>query len=217
MPDPEEKTNPEEESTEKNTEEEADAESEEGKEESEGEEESKESEEEKEKVVSPEEIEVETRFGKEPESKEIKESEKAVEGEEIDPDDEKTIGKVVDKRLASISNQLKEVQRLRDETEVTSFLTTKPEYTKYRGVMLKYISHPAYSDVPIHNIAAIVAASDLQKLGAKKEREAQAKAKETQGSGSPARKPEGGKVNWQGATKEEFEQKRNEIMYGNRE
>jgi len=126
------------------------------------------------------------------------------EDDEIDPDDEKTIGKVVKKQLTGVTAQLEKVQRLTDEAEVTAFIQVKPEYGKYRGVILKYLAHPDYKNIPVHNIAAIVASKDLQKLGAQKEREAAQKAKDTQGGGSTARKA-GGKTDWHTASKEEFE------------
>jgi hypothetical protein len=131
--------------------------------------------------------------------------------DDVDPDDEKTIGKVVDKKLKAVSEQLKEVQHLRDEAEVTAFIQVKPEFGKYRGAMLKYLAHPSYKNIPVHSIAVIVAAKDLEKIGAEKEREAQRKAADTKDKGSTARQPLG-KVDWNNATRETVAEQRSKIF-----
>ena len=166
-----------------------------------------------EEEIDLEKVEVETRGGKKKEEAGGKGKGEDEEGEdeEIDPDDEKTIGKVVKKQLSGVTAQLEKVQKLTDEAEVTAFIQAKPEYGQYRGVILKYLAHPDYKNIPVHNIAAIVAAKDLQKIGAQKERKAAQKAKDTQGGGSTARKV-GGKIDWYTASKEDFERKKSEVL-----
>lgn len=161
---------------------------------------------ESEEEPNPDEIEPEVRGGP---KEEVPPEEE--EDDEIDPEDEKTIGKVVKKQLADVTSQLSEVQKLKDEAEVTAFIQSKPEYGKYRGVILKYLAHPTYKNIPVHNIAAMVAAKDLQKLGAQKEREAAQKVKETQGGGSTARKA-GGETDWSKVSKEEFEAQKAKVL-----
>ena len=131
------------------------------------------------------------------------------EGEEVDPEDEKAIGRIVEKKMEAVA---KDLGATKDQLEVDGFLRDKPEYSKYRGAMLKYMKHPAYKNIPAHNIAAMVAAKDQQSIGAKKEREAAAKAKETEGGGVSARKPSGGKVDWSKASKEDVEAQRNKVL-----
>lgn len=162
--------------------------------------EGKKEEEGQEEVIDPDKITIETRE---------KGEEKIEYGEDIDPDDAKTIGTIVEKQTASVKKQLQDTA---DRLEVDSFVAEKPEFSKYKPVILKYLQHPVYSKIPIKNIAAMVAADDLVKLGAKKEREAQAKADSTKGGGNTIRKPEGGQKDWSTASKEEFEAQKRAVL-----
>jgi hypothetical protein len=163
-----------------------------------------------EEPVKPEVIEPETRTTAQiKEDKKVKTEE---DEEEIDPDDEKTIGKVVERRMKPVTEALEQLQKVKDEQEVDSFIRSKPEYGKYRDVMIKYVQHPAYANIPVHNIAAIVAARDLQKLGAEKEREASKKAQDTKGNAQPIHKVPGGKPDWSKASKEDFEAQRARVL-----
>jgi len=157
---------------------------------------------EKEGEIDPEEITPETR-------QKIEEKKKEEEEGETDPEDEKMIGKVVDKRLDQVTKDLRDTK---DQMEVDSFIRSKPEFGKYREVALKYMKSPAYNNIPAHNIMAMVASKDLQKLGAQKEREAAENAKNTQSPGSTARKPTGGKTDWSKATREDIDAKKAEIF-----
>jgi len=171
-------------------------------------------EEKEETPLSLDEIEPETRGGKPaPKKKEEKpEGEEIDEEDEIAPEDKETIGKVVKKELEPINEALKQVQGIKDQTEVDAFIRVKPEYSKYRDVVLKYMAHPSYANIPVHNIAAIVAAKDLQKMGADKEREAAKRAKETASGGQTQRKVTGGKVDWKTAPKEDFEAQKARVL-----
>jgi hypothetical protein len=147
----------------------------------------------------------------EPETRGMPE-EKVEYGEDIDPQDIKTIGDIVEKQTASVKKQLQETA---DRLEVESFIQEKPEYSKYKQVMLKYLQHPVYSKIPVKNIAAIVASSDLMKLGAKAEREAQAKANSTKGPGTTVRSPLGGQKDWHSVSRQEFEEQKRRVLMGN--
>jgi len=147
--------------------------------------------------LKPEDIKPETRF-KTPKVKKIKEEE-----EEIAPEDEETIGRVLEKKLKPYQ---KMVVSQTDRGEVNEFIADKPEYAKYKEVALKYMANPAYKNIPVFNIMAIVSAKDQQRLGAMKERQAQQKATQTKGADAqPARKTGGGKTDWHTAPKEAFE------------
>lgn len=165
----------------------------------------------KEEAVVPnlDDIEPETRGGK----KEVKKDDEppADDDTEIDPEDKKNIGKVVKEHLAPVTESLKQVQELRDRAEVDGLITDKPEYKPYRAVILKYMAHSAYKDIPAHNIAAIVAARDLEKIGAKKERDAKKKADDTKNPGNQVRKT-GGKMDWGKASKADFEAQRAKVL-----
>lgn len=154
----------------------------------------------KDEVIKPEDIEVETR---------TKTEEKPKEGEEDDevtPEDEATIGKIVDKRLRDAG-----VAETKDQLEVDALIRVKPEYSKYRDVALKYMAHPAYKNIPAHNIMAIVASKDLQAIGAQKEREAARKAKETEDTGGSKRTTTG-KIDWSNVSKEDFNKHKAQVM-----
>jgi len=151
---------------------------------------------------APDDIEPETR------TKPVEKPEDEEE-EEVDPDDEAAIGKVVDKRLSQVTEDLRTTK---DQMEVDAFIRERPEYSKYRTVALKYMKNSAYGNIPAKNIMAIVAGEDQQKIGAKKEREAAEKARGTQGGGTSVRKPKGGGVDWSAATPEEIATKKAEIL-----
>jgi len=153
-----------------------------------------------EEPIDPEKLEIETR-GKDDEPVEY--------GEDIDPDDAKTIGSIVEKQTAGVKRQLQATQ---DRLEVDAFIAEKPEFSKYRPVIMKYLQHPVYSKIPVKNIAAMVASNDLVKLGAKMERETQAKADSTKVKGSPARKQGGSQTDWTRASKDEFEAQKRVVL-----
>jgi len=136
--------------------------------------------------------------------------------DEIDPEDAKTIGAVVDRRLKPLQDEMQRqtatVKERADVTEVDNFIRENPQFDKYRGKMLTYMKHPAYSNIPAQNIARIVAGDDLVKMGAEKEREAAGKANESRGIGSSARQSKGGGKDWLKASKEEFDKQRAEVM-----
>ena len=128
------------------------------------------------------------------------------EDEEIDPDDQRRISKVVSKEVGS------KVQELDNKMEVYQFVTSKPEFAKYQNQILRYMAHPAYANIPVHNIAAIVASKDLMKMGAAKERETQEKVNQTKNPGSSVRKPSGGTPDWKTASKEDFEAQKAKVL-----
>lgn len=152
------------------------------------------------KEINPDDIEVEVRNQPKP-----KNSEESDEDDDVDPEEEKTISKIVDKRLRDSG-----LGDTKDQIAVDSFIRSKPEMSKYRGVILKHMSTPAYSQVPVHGIAAMVSAGDMQKLGAQKEREAAQRAKETRSPGTPKRSSGQGQ-DWSRASSADFEAKMAEV------
>ena len=153
-----------------------------------------------EEVIDPEKLEIETR-GKDDEPVEY--------GDDIDPDDAKTIGAIVEKNTAGVKKQLQATQ---DRLEVDAFIQEKPEFSKYKPTIMKYLQHPVYSKIPVKNIAAMVASNDLIKLGAKKEREAQTKADSTKTTGSTSRKQDSGQTDWTRASKDDFEAQKRVVL-----
>ena len=122
--------------------------------------------------------------------------------DDVDPDDEKVINNIVNKAVNPIREQL---QTQLDQAEISNFITGNPEYAKYTKQIGTYMKHEAYRNIPIQNIAAIVSAKDMQKLGAKKERDAQAKVAETKGAGNNTRAIEAGAKDWGSASKEDYQ------------
>ena len=127
------------------------------------------------------------------------------EGEEDDEEDEvaKTVRTKVDETIRPI----------KDKQEVDDYVRDNPQFSKYAPVILKYMQNPAYANIPVKNIAPMVAANDLMKLGAKMEREAQAKVNSTKDGGTQVRKPSGGaKVDWATASKDEFAAQKAKVL-----
>lgn len=135
-----------------------------------------------------------------------KEEAESEDEEEMDADDKKRISKIVQRE---VGNKMSELE---NKMEVQSFIQGRPEYAKYQAVMLKYMNHPDYANIPVQNIAAIVASKDLMKIGAKKEREAQKVVAETKNPGTTVRKTESSGVNWANVSKEEFEAQKARVL-----
>ncbi len=117
------------------------------------------------------------------------------------PEDVSAVEKIIDKKLGPISQK---VNAEEGRAEVNDFLEAKPDYKPYKSKMLKYRLHPAYEQVPIENIASIVAGNDLQKLGAQKAAEAEEEAKQAQMGGGSARGKTGEKKGVWDMSSEEF-------------
>lgn len=130
-------------------------------------------------------------------------------GEDVDPDDVQVISKVVEKQTASVRQALQDAQ---DQTEINNYIKDNPEMEKYKPVIEKYLKHPVYSQIPVKNIGAMIASDDLLKIGAKKEREAQARADATRQTGTQVRTPQGGKKDWTKVSKDEFEAQKRRIL-----
>lgn len=114
------------------------------------------------------------------------------------PEDKARIQKIVDRTIGG------KVSQLEKQVAVNGYFNEHPEFGKYRGAVDKYLAHPNYSGLPIHNIVAIVAAKDMQKIGAAKEREAARKAAETAAPGTSVRTTPVAAVDWDKATREEL-------------
>ena len=161
---------------------------------------------------SDDDFEPETRTTSKKEDQEEKDDEEDL----IDDEDEKAISKVVEKQLKDVREKLTQVERLRDEAEVNNFIQTNPDYGKYKNSALKYMAHDAYKNIPVGNIMAMLSAKDAQKIGAKKEREASAKSKQTQSKGNTSRKVETGKTDYSTMSKEEFDKVKQNVLQGSR-
>lgn len=155
---------------------------------------------EEEKDLNPDEIEIETR-------KTRTNDESDDDDEDLDPEDAKKIEKIVAKRLREEG-----VTGTKDQIEVDSFLRSKPEFSKYRAVALKYMEHPDYKNIPVHNIMAIVSAKDMQAIGAQKERQASARAKDTQSNKGTAVRQSSKTFDWKNAPRADFEAQKAKVL-----
>lgn len=164
-------------------------------------EEKKEEKEEKEEEIKPE-----YRFA--PKKKEETEEEETKEEDEVDPDDKKLIGKMVEKGLKPVKDLLDQQNQttkiIQDQTEVDSFINSRPEAKPYRAKMLTYMKAEHYNALPAHVIFKIVAGDDLEKIGAEKERQAREQAEATRTGGSSVRPTGTGGKDWSKASKEDI-------------
>lgn len=169
--------------------------------------------------VDPDDVKVQTRVPKKKKTDAPDDDDD--EDDETDPEDKATIDKRVDSKLKPMQDRLdaqdKRSQKVANEVEVDAYIRDNPDFKKYRGVILKHMKHPDYSNVPASSIAAIVSAEDQQKIGAKKEREATEKARDTQSPGTTVRKPSAGEIDWSKAKPEDVAAKRQEILDKSRE
>lgn len=130
-------------------------------------------------------------------------------GDGVDPEDEKKIGAIVDKRMGKAISGIAAAQM---RTEINTFIADNPDYKPYRESIEKFKQHPAYSGLPVSQIANIVAGTDLMKIGARRERLAQRKAVETKGGGSTQRPTKVQGTDWSKASREEFEKERARVL-----
>lgn len=131
---------------------------------------------------------------------------------ELDPEDKKTIDTRVDKKVReALDPVLKQNRETQNRLETDLFVSKQPEYAVYRDSIIEHLNNLAYSKIPVARIAAMIAAPDLMKMGARKEREATANADKTKNLGTSAR-VQGGKPDWANAPKDDFIAKRAEVL-----
>lgn len=122
--------------------------------------------------------------------------------DDLDPEDQKRISKLVAKGTEKV---IQRQQDLEDRQSVDALITATPELKKYRAVALKYMKNPSYSNIPADKIMAMLSFDDQQKIGARKERVAAKKAKDTQSGGSTHRASSGGAKDWARASLKDVE------------
>lgn len=136
------------------------------------------------------------------------------EDDDVDPNDEKIIGKLVDKRLQPfIEKQAKE----EDEAEISSFIQKNPEFQPYIDRVRKFASHDSRKNIPIESIFYEVAGKDLMKIGADKAQKAIDEAKKSgSGGGGDRGGDSGAKPVWD-MTPAEFDAYKQDIRSKTRE
>lgn len=137
------------------------------------------------------------------------------EGGDVDPEDEKKINKLFDKRLSGLTKTQQETQR---KLEVDQFLSRNPNgvanVDRYRDKMVQYATHPNYQKLSPQELFNILAGPELMRIGAKKERDAAKRAKDTQVNNNSSRPAGGGgqKKDWSNASKEDFEAQKAAVL-----
>jgi hypothetical protein len=131
--------------------------------------------------------------------------------EEVNPEDESLISRVVAKQLKPILDQSIQSQ---DAKEVNEFIKTNPEFAPYANKALRFMAHPSRRQLPVETVfLEVVGRAGLMKIGAAKEKEAAGKSNNSQtGGGSPR----GGDVKsdiWS-LPKDEFEKQQEEVRRG---
>lgn len=127
------------------------------------------------------------------------------EDEDIDPDDKKTISKIVDRDL-----ERRGLSNFGDQYAVDSYVRENPDMAKYGSAALKWMEkHPT---AVVEDAIYAVAGKNLLALGAKREREAQQRAKDTQGNTTTVRKTTSSGVDWSTASKEDYEAQRAKVL-----
>jgi hypothetical protein len=138
------------------------------------------------------------------------EDNKTGDDDEIAPEDEELINKVVAKNFAPIFNKTIAAE---DDKEIGAFLKDNPDFAPYEAKARRYIAHPSRKHLPIKAVFYEVAGDDLLKLGAERGKKADEKAKGTQTGGGSNRSGEGKKDAWE-LSKEEFEAEQEKVRRG---
>ena len=112
------------------------------------------------------------------------------EEDEIAPEDEEMVDKVIRKRFGSKFDQM---DAQADKAELDSFITANPDFKPYQAKILKFWQHPSRNHLPIESVAYEVAGKDLIRIGAKRGKQADEKAKKEAGGGNSGASPGGAK------------------------
>lgn len=108
------------------------------------------------------------------------EFEEEEEEDDIDLDD----AKIIDKRVLKAMSPFIQKQMLEeDESEISSFVKDNPDFAPYADKVRKFAQHPTRKEMPIKSIFYEVAGDDLLMIGAKREKKAIDKAKESSAGG----------------------------------
>lgn len=132
------------------------------------------------------------------------------EDEEVAPEDEALIGKVVAKKFAPF---LDKAQSTEDDREISEFVAKNPEFKPFEAKVRRYIAHPSRRQLPVESVFYEVAGRGLLKIGADRQKKADEDAKQTQTGGGSGRSGEGGKTAWD-MSKEEFEAEQARVRRG---
>ena len=140
------------------------------------------------------------------------EDEETGEDDEIAPQDEKLISKVVAEKFSPLIEKHLQAE---DAQEVSSFIKDNPDFAPYEKKVSEFMKHESRRHLPIKSIFYEVAGDDLLKIGAERARQADNEAKQTQTGGGSNRGGNAPKSAWS-MTKEEFEAEQLKVLTNNK-
>lgn len=111
--------------------------------------------------------------------------------DEVAPEDEQIISKVVDKKLAPLREAQ---QKAEDDADIAAFIAKNPDFKAYEAKARKYMAHPSRAHLPVKTIFYEVAGDDLMRLGAKRGKAADDEAAHGRSGGGSDRGVSGGKA-----------------------
>ena len=118
-----------------------------------------------------------------------------IEGDEFDEESQKRFNQVVDQKMSTVLQQQGQQDLYNNAvSDMRNFVAENPDFKPYSGGVQKHLDFVAddgskpYVGIPAKDLFKIVAGDDLMKIGARRERELQTKAKDTQTKQSPAKK-----------------------------
>jgi len=120
--------------------------------------------------------------------------------DDMDSEDKARMQKQFEKGSRSI---VARQQSFEDQQSVNNIIINQPELQKYQPLALKYMK--AHPTLTAQDAMSIASAKDQQKIGALKERKAQAKVARTVTPGTSYRKSSNGPKDWSRATSKEIE------------
>jgi len=122
------------------------------------------------------------------------------EDDDMDPEDRARINKQVTRGNKGI---IARQQQMEDNQALNNVIDQSPELKPFKGLALRYMkTHP---NLVAKDAMAIASFGKQQQIGARKEREASKKAKDTQSGGSTHRTTSTGAKNWADASIEDVE------------
>lgn len=131
--------------------------------------------------------------------------------QEISPEDEQMITKVVAKKFAPIFDRTIEAD---DDQEIRKFINDNPDFKQFEATVRRYIKHPSRRALPVKSVFYEVAGDKLLKIGAERDRKANEKSQQTQTGGGSNRDATNAKTNDWELTPAEFEAKQEKIRRG---
>jgi len=133
------------------------------------------------------------------------------EGNDILPEDEAIIDRVVSKKIAPL---IKQTLDIADDNDVKDFLKENPEFKPFEAKARRWIKDPSRQHLPISTVFYEAAGySNMLKIGADRKTKADIEANDTKTGGGSSRTPEGG-PSVLDLSKDDFEKRQEKVRRG---